>query len=195
MFENGYWMKKPIANANEFWLKSEGCTFKNCLDIGCGYRCFGSIGLDSSRFAIKQVKKPKVLGSVMNLPFKDNSFHETVCNFVLEHVLPGQAVQIAKECFRILKKGGKSYFVTEKFHKNFFGDYTHIHPFSTGSLRQLLKDAEFEEIKTKRSFPMAKGFNFLGRKLGEDRLFLIQRMTRPILWFKCNNIIGIGAKE
>jgi SAM-dependent methyltransferase len=195
MFDKGYWSEKHIANANEYWLKHEGAKFTNCLDIACGYRVFGSVGVDTSKDALKKTDKTRVVGSAMALPFKDGVFDETICNFLLEHLMPIEDLNVAKECLRVLKDGGKSYFVTEKFSGHFNWDYTHIHPFSVNSLKHLMKDAGFGEAVAKRSFPMIKGYNYIGRKFGEKMLFRIQRITKPILWFANENLIGVGTKK
>jgi ubiquinone/menaquinone biosynthesis C-methylase UbiE len=195
IFEDGYWMEKRMANAVGLWLKHEGATFHNCLDIACGYRSFGTVGIDVSKSALRNLKKSKVLAEASNLPFKGEVFNETICNFLLEHLLPSQALQVACECRRVLKKSGRCYFVTEKLHRNFYGDYTHIHPFSVSGLKQLMDDAGFSDTLAKKSFPLVKGYNYIGRKFGEDLLFKIQKITRPLLWIKINNLIGVGVKR
>jgi len=198
MFDEGYWKRPKVANGEKFWLMENGYNFTG-LDVGCGTGKLMNkkmIGITLSKWEVDECRK-KGLNVIQcdarKMLFPNNSFNEVLCSFLIEHMLPSDALKVVKECFRVLKKGGKAYLVTEQFNLYFFDDYTHIHPFTVYSLRQLLADAGFRNIKVKRIMPMIKGYNFIGRKIGENILYLIQKITKPFLIGRCK-LLGIGKK-
>lgn len=86
------------------------------LDAGCGSGLIlrhlpkGSIGLDANKKILKIAQKhvptaKLVCGSILKMPFPDNSFDVVVCTEVLEHLLkPEKAMDEIK---RVLKPMGK----------------------------------------------------------------------------------------
>jgi ubiquinone/menaquinone biosynthesis C-methylase UbiE len=121
---------RNLINEKKLGLKNNYLKGKECLDAGCGSSFHGSLNLlnlgakkvtaldlNKSIFAHKKkIKKliPKnsileiKIGSVLKLPFKDNTFDFILCQGVIHHTIdPKKAV---KECFRTLKKGGYAYF-------------------------------------------------------------------------------------
>ena len=59
------------------------------LDVGCGSRLFGDIGVDLNRVYASDspnIPKRNVVASVLHLPFKDNSFEVVHFIGILHHV-------------------------------------------------------------------------------------------------------------
>ncbi len=89
----------------------------NVLDLGCGNGASTAnikgqlvVGLDLSEKQLIKAKKrfPKrefVVGDARNLPFKNNSFDLIIAINMLHHV--NDPENVLKDCFRVLKKGGK----------------------------------------------------------------------------------------
>jgi len=95
---------------------------KKLLDAGCGTGWFSQAAVERGAVVtsmdvgpklLKQVAKKcesqRVIGSIMEMPFKTDTFDVVVSSEVIEHVPnPNQAL---RECFRVLKPGG-SFVVT-----------------------------------------------------------------------------------
>jgi ubiquinone/menaquinone biosynthesis C-methylase UbiE len=121
---------RSLISANKLGLSKNYLKNKKCLDAGCGSSFHGSlnlfkmganevVALDLNKTIFTHQKKiekiiPKdkkltiKVGSVLKLPFKNNSFDFVLCQGVMHHTTnPEKAV---KECFRVLKKNGFAYF-------------------------------------------------------------------------------------
>ncbi|MDD5084904.1 MAG: methyltransferase domain-containing protein [Candidatus Omnitrophica bacterium] len=112
------WSLKRLRTA----LSKEGHFFNNAipkgsliLDLGCGggntfFKTFGSIvGLDISFASVKQaahVYDQVVCGSVLGLPFPDESFDYVVSDNVLEHMCHKDKDRLFEEMYRVTKRGG-----------------------------------------------------------------------------------------
>ena len=84
----------------------------NLLDIGCGNgiitnnlpKNINIIGLDISSEAIKHVKAGKLIASVLDIPFPDNSFDLVMANDMLEHIPEKDYGKACAELQRVAKK-------------------------------------------------------------------------------------------
>jgi len=81
---------------------------ENILEIGHGAGIFQSvsrgIGLNASSIDIDGELNPTYVGSVLDLPFSDNSFDVVCCFQVLEHLPYSNFVDALKEIARVSKK-------------------------------------------------------------------------------------------
>ena len=73
------------------------------LDIGCGGRKKGDVGID-----IRKIEgvTDYVCDVSKRLPFEDNKFSAIIAHDVYEHFPRGQAVEILKEWVRVMEHGG-----------------------------------------------------------------------------------------
>lgn len=94
-------------------VKAKKYACGNILDMGCGNKPYAlifreekyiGIDLPVSESANKEEKKADVHGSVLELPFKSNSFDTVISLQVLEHV--PEPKKMLKEAHRVLKNGG-----------------------------------------------------------------------------------------
>lgn len=147
------------------------------LDIGCGdgnvsqlYLSKGKVlGLDISEKALEIAKKRGLATKFWDLnqlplPFNKESFEAVILTDVLEHVLDPLA--LLKEALRLLTKNGQLLVTVPNFarwqnrcrmlwgdpidilHFEKYGDeLEHLHWFTTGKLKHLLKEAGFKKIK------------------------------------------------
>lgn len=112
------WPLKRLRTA----LSKEGRFFSNAipkgsliLDLGCGggntfFKTFGSVvGLDISFASVKQaahIYDQVACGSVLGLPFPDESFDYVVSDNVLEHMCHDDKDRLFGEMYRVTKRGG-----------------------------------------------------------------------------------------
>ena len=137
------------------------------LDVGCGsgeflkrmeemgYQVEGtevdSCAVENARSKGLQVR----LGTVEELLYPDNYFGVIVMSHVIEHV--HDPTELLKECYRILKPGGKLVLVTPNVSSlmhRFFGPSwpaldppRHLYIFNPPSLRRLVEEANFEGLR------------------------------------------------
>ena len=83
------------------------------LDAGCGYGCLARfikncLFLDFSRVALKKRwvggQRPRIFGSVEQMPFQDEVFDSVIATDVMEHV--DNPKRFVAEVYRVLKKRG-----------------------------------------------------------------------------------------
>ena len=116
---------------------------QNVLDLGCGVGNFlklgngNIVGIDSNHESLKESKKYSnklVNGSILQLPFSNDSFDGINCSHVIEHLFPDDAYRLLQEMNRILKVGGTLVISTPVLWKGFFEDFTHIKPYYPGAI-------------------------------------------------------------
>lgn len=90
--------------------------FDKILEVGSGtngisdYYCGQVIGVDSDFSKTVTVKNPNMLhkkGSILKIPFKDQSFPLVVCLDTLEHLAKEKRMEALKELLRVVKRGGR----------------------------------------------------------------------------------------
>ncbi len=116
-YMNDYDLKKRLQVVYE-QLLTEDISQKKLLDAGCGTGWFNAyacnrnadvVSLDLGENLLKKVEEKcdstRVVGSVLELPFSDNTFDYVVSSEVIEHVpTPLNAIT---EMHRVLKPGGQ----------------------------------------------------------------------------------------
>ena len=112
-----YWQRRRYKIVNRFL---DGA-YSGILDVGCGSSKIiqslpGAVGLDFSLRKLRYVRTTNPLvvhGSVLALPFKNESFDIVLCSQVIQHI-PETDVAI-KELLRVLKPGGRFILGTSDF--------------------------------------------------------------------------------
>ncbi|MDJ0737023.1 MAG: glycosyltransferase [Nostocaceae cyanobacterium] len=85
---------------------------QSILDVGCGNGLITNalaesiyvVGIDSSEEALKNVNRKKHIGSILSLPFADNSFDLVMANDVIEHLPDDIYLKGVAELFRVASK-------------------------------------------------------------------------------------------
>jgi glycosyltransferase involved in cell wall biosynthesis/SAM-dependent methyltransferase len=121
MFENQYYNQSQLWNQNpedyQIQLLADILSMipedtNSILDVGCGNGIITNnlpeniyvVGIDSSEEALRSVIRDKQVGSILKLPFPDNSFDMVMANDVIEH-LPETIYQTGvAELFRVASK-------------------------------------------------------------------------------------------
>lgn len=85
---------------------------ESILDVGCGNGLITNslpetidvVGLDCSEEALKTVNREKKIGSIVSLPFADNSFDLVMANDIIEHLSDDIYLKGVAELFRVASK-------------------------------------------------------------------------------------------
>ncbi|QQG45427.1 MAG: class I SAM-dependent methyltransferase [Candidatus Sungiibacteriota bacterium] len=139
------------------------------LDVGCGRGDFTLgfkenglevEGLDSSDFSVSELGRSGIRVSKIDFsrnrwPFSDNSFDVVFSKSVIEH-LPNPENFIC-ESYRILRPGGRIITMTPDWKTGlriFYDDYTHVHPYTTAGLRDLLLLFSFRQVSSEQFYQL-----------------------------------------
>ena len=128
------------------------------LDLGCATGLFMQeaksrkyekvVGIDVSRYAIEKARKSGLdarLYDGKKVPFKDNSFNTIFCYQVIEHIPRSDANVLLKECYRVLKTGGRLLlFSPAGYAENYNTDPTHINFYPIEYFQKLIIDLGFK---------------------------------------------------
>lgn len=90
-------------------LRKEVFRKGDVLDIGCGDRKRGSVGVDIDTRAAADV-----LADGTALPFASKTFDAVVCYHVIEHLRPGDIVDLLAEIRRVLREGGRAHLLVDR---------------------------------------------------------------------------------
>jgi SAM-dependent methyltransferase len=192
--------KERIARLQRICKKSSGQRH-SLLDVGSsggtvlevaaemGWRVTGLEPAPSA--AVSAVRKDiaVVQGVAEELPFADDSFSFVHANHVYEHL--EDPLQAARESLRVLEPDGALFIEVPNqldsfsFHRNMLfrrlrqrqRDITSIHHlwfFSRKTLRRVLTEAGFENVKTEDYHPLAKGW--------EMPFSLVTRLLGVVFW-------------
>ena len=183
------------------------------LDFGAG-RCemaagFDALGMDvtaadvspeAARFASDLNLQFRLvdLSPQHQLPWDDNSFDVVFSKSLIEH-LPAP-LAFAQEALRVLKPTGAFIALTpdwESNYKIFYDDITHVRPFTTASMEQLLAMTGFRSIQVTRfrQLPMNWRFPPLNAVSRTIAPWVPVRATSKFLrWSRELMISGYGTK-
>ena len=152
--KNSYTESLCAHLVNRFW-KSKRCD--SILDVGCGkgiqlgHFCdilsSKGFGIDNSPYKSKLFEIRSCNFEVDSIPFKNNSFDIVFSKSVCEHVRNSD--NFFSEIYRVLKPDGIFICMTPDWisqMKNFYDDFTHVHPFTVKSLSNCMKIHKFNVI-------------------------------------------------
>tara|TARA_Y100000031_G_C8180123_1_gene366037 strand:+ start:779 stop:1201 length:423 start_codon:yes stop_codon:yes gene_type:complete len=119
------------------------------IDIGCGHhKKEGFTGLD-----IDKNSQADIIGSALDLPFKNESVDQIYCSHLLEHFTPEQAKTFFSEIYRVLKKGNSAVLkVDHDWSKKRLlkKDSDHKHRYSVKELEKMLEQFSFSQNEVKK---------------------------------------------
>lgn len=121
-----------------------------------GLICYG-VDLEILPNINSKIKLKRVDLSRDKLPYKNNSFDIVFHKSVLEHFYRNEADLIMKETFRVLKKGGKVIILVPDWVsqiKNYFEDYTQIHPYDVLAIKDILSIYGFKNIISEKFYQL-----------------------------------------
>lgn len=118
------------------------------VDIGCGHhKREGFIGLD-----IDSDSQADIVGSALDLPFKDNSVDEIYCSHLVEHFTPQQAKIFFSEIYRVLKKGSQAGLKVDHdwSKKKLLKKADHKYRYSVKELKKILQQFNFSRSEVRK---------------------------------------------
>lgn len=173
------------------------------LDIGCGN---GDLLLYLSNSNFKNVQgidlNPKLAdfckkrnlnadtGNILNLKFKDSKFNSVLCHQIFEHLSIDQQIPAMEEISRVLKEEGILVVSVPSWKsRNAWEDYSHVHPYTSNSIRSLFEDCGFEVLELVY-IPYG---TYLSHKYGLDKLLIrLEQFIKAYYW--CYLVIGRKIK-
>jgi len=197
---NMYDTRKRISVVFDELLAKEKLKNKKLLDAGCGTGWFSAVAtkrgaqvtsMDIGKNLLKQVAKKchskRIVGSILKMPFKANTFDYVISSEVVEHVSnPDKAL---RELYRVLKPGGILVLTTPNrfwYFALIIGNFFKLRPYQGlenwyryGELRNKLKKIGFNIKKMYgiHTFPFV--FPILNPVL--DRLHFLRKLLAPIM--------------
>lgn len=197
------WQYEKGADTIKFYtaVKTTDEMFKDkiVLDIGCGaagkslyYASLGAKevhGIDVVESYAEQSKKLAIekgfedvftfhLGDAAALEFSDNTFDTIIMNDAMEHV--GEPEKVLKECFRVLKPGGKLHINFCPYHHPFGAHLSDVIGFPWVHLffsEKTMINAYKDLVKDMPDKDMRINFRFSTDKNGKETISYINKMT------------------
>lgn len=164
-YSKKYWEYQKNIGSNSYHSKYVKIKFQKhiskedtVLDFGCGggfilneLNCKSKYGIEINSSAIVQAKKFGISISSDFKTLKNDFFDVIISNSALEHII--NPADILKECFRVLKPGGKIIFSVPHEELSFSfkkGDINqHLYTWSPMSFGNLIQHCGFEIINVK----------------------------------------------
>lgn len=144
------------------------------LDLGPG-RCWFTkqnvsdiVAVDNALDIVEYYRREGIdirLGDAYQIPFPNEHFEGIFCCWLLEHLAePWRAIS---EMHRVLKCNGYGCVIvpSPSNMSAFYDDYTHVRPYTPGSLKQLAEDCGFDRYRIDY-LPWIRGINYMLRFLG-----------------------------
>lgn len=178
------------------------------LDVGCGCGFFMDAfdnngmrtwGIDreeghvKSR-VVKDLEKNKI-------PYGENMFDVVFTKSVIEHI--HNPDNLINECKRVLKPNGLLIILTPDWISQkdvFYEDYTHVHPYTTTSVKDMLKIHGFKYVETELFYqlPILWKYKYLKLIVKMLQLILKPKLKRFenkfIRWSIEKMVLGTGRK-
>jgi len=183
------------AMRNYSYFISEPHMF-HILEVGTGQGKFleycgkkNVIGIDIWKEGIRKFRAKgydvRYHDASKRFPFKNASFDVVYAEQIIEHVYDG--VSFVKELNRVLRKGGKVIIRTVDFLRikgAFYGDYTHIHPYTPESLYRIIEDNGFDVIEISHGITPAQ---FLMRRVANFAVLLPKPIQNIFFYRICRH--------
>lgn len=151
-------------------LRKEVFRHGDVLDIGCGGRKRGSVGVDVNADA-----SADVLADGTELPFTRSSFDAVICYHLIEHLRPDDIMSLLFEIRRVLRSGGRAHLLVDRDVSRqalLAKDPTHVDRYTPESIR--------EAVASEFDIDVFQTHNLLGNV-----------HNHPLSWWR---LIGAGTK-
>ncbi len=191
-------------------LLTEDISNKDVLDAGCGTGWFSKAAaerganvtsMDLGEGLLQQVsikcKSNRVVGSILNIPFSDNTFDYIVSSEVIEHI--PQPLDAIDELYRVLKPGGKLVLSTPNkvwYFSIWIANALKLRPYqglenwvSRSQLKNKLKETGFQidefpgihlfPFVHKLTYPILNYFHKFNKTLAPVMLNMAVKCTKP----------------
>ena len=184
--------------------------YSKILDVGCGKGFMTGAFLISDMFVYgidKENLKPVCNGfakcNIANesIPYKPNTFDVVFCKSVIEHLYAPD--NLMKEIYRVLKPDGRVIFLTPEWSSQlyiFFNDYTHVKPYTTEAISDLLKIYNFKDVESESFIQLPGTWNHKLLKLISKSIRLCLPRPKKIIknkwirWSCETQILASGVK-
>ena len=169
---------------------------KMIIDIGCGQGDFlfqakelgfKADGVDGEDFWVEYCHKRNLnvrKGSIMNLPYENESIASMFAQSVFEHI---DAMKGMKEVSRIMEKNGKVAISCPTPANSFWDNPDHVRPYTIKSLETLFEMFDFKV--TYKNYVFAE---LVGLKISLNGLYQLLNLIPASIG---SNIIVIGIKK
>ncbi len=204
--------KYPFQLAEYLFLRFKMKKGQKLLDVGCGRGDFTRgfkdaglevFGLDREKGSSEILKGIEVkTADIKNdpFPFDNETFDFVFSKSVIEHLL--EPDNFIKECRRVLKPGGRIIVMAPDWQSQiyiYYDDYTHRHPYTKTSLKDLLdiygfKKAEaeiFYQLPVLWKYPFLKIFSKILQLFGPVKKI---HKIKFIRWSKELMVLGSATK-
>lgn len=182
------------------------------LDAGCGRgdfsKGFQDLGLEVFGIDREKSNSEMLKGIEVKLidiekdpfPFNREVFDFVFSKSVIEHLWDPE--HFIKECYRVLKPGGMIIIMTPDWisqAKIFFDDHTHKRPFTTETIKDLLKIFDFKKVEAENFYQLPLIWRFSILKIISKFISLIipatLRPKRKFIKFSIERmVLGYGRK-
>ena len=206
---------KPYTNypprlVNYLYKRLGMHSYNILLDVGCGrgeyLELFENKGLHTTGIDCEKVidncKIIEVNVENEKIPCDNNYFDYIFSKSLIEHLYNPD--NFMKECYRVLKPGGKLLVMTpywEKQMKVFYEYYNYVHTYTRNGIRDLLKIYEFKDIKSEIFYQYPACWNipllkYIKLKLSIPFARLLTKITKIkyFRWINETMILGVGEK-
>lgn len=182
-------MISKITRRNLDIFLERNATTEKIVDIGSGGSSYGRFFPNRISVDIDPKRKPDIVASAYDLPFKDGSVEAVLSTDVFEHLK--DPVKAVSEMKRILKSGGKVIFVT-RFIFPIHDSPNDFWRFTRYGIMELFKDFEILELESETTdfYTISVLLQRIGyqtkfrfNKISKFFLFLTARILTKFNWF------------
>ena len=103
------------------------------------------VGLEINEVWVKKLEEqglPIISGSVLSIPFPDNTFTVIHASHLIEHFGYPDVVRVLDELFRVVKEDGYVIFRSPLSHPGFYNDIDHIRPYPPKTILQYFENKQ-----------------------------------------------------
>jgi len=204
--------KYPSQLCNYLFQRFDMKKGDKILDVGCGRGDFLK-GFKSLRLEVFGLDCQKSHSEILEgievryvnvennpFPFDSETFDFVFSKSVIEHLWTPD--NFIRESYRVLKPGGRIIIMTPDWHSQrhiFYDDFSHVHPYTQISVRDMLKIYNFQDVKSEIfyqlpilwKYPWLKIFSKCLQIFGPVKKIYKNKFIR---WSRELMVLGTGVK-